>query len=246
MHNDENALKLAAAAWMAGSTLREQRRRLKRYTYGDQWSDPVRLPSGLTVSEGEAAGNGGERPMTNNLIRQLVKSVVGLYRRDFCQNDCGTDAATARRNSLREMDARMLEEFLISGCAVQRVVAEKRIDGEGVWVDNVSPERFFVNRYLDPRGADIEVAGMIHEMSLRELTVRLGRHDTARRRAIERIYLNPDINRAGRSDTGYSSEAIEEMMRPSSPAGAEPWSYGHSKHAASHAAMTRRAGRRLQ
>ncbi len=52
--------------------------RLKRYTYGDQWSDPVRLPSGLTVSEGEAAGNGGERPMTNNLIRQLVKSVVGL------------------------------------------------------------------------------------------------------------------------------------------------------------------------
>ena len=60
-----------------------------------------------------------------------MKSVVGLYRRDFCQNDCGTDAATARRNSLREMDARMLEEFLISGCAVQRVVAEKRIDGEG-------------------------------------------------------------------------------------------------------------------
>lgn len=217
MHNDENALKLAAAAWMAGSTLREQRRRLKRYTYGDQWSDPVRLPSGLTVSEGEAAGNGGERPMTNNLIRQLVKSVVGLYRRDFCQNDCGTDAATARRNSLREMDARMLEEFLISGCAVQRVVAEKRLDGEGVWVDNVSPERFFVNRYLDPRGADIEVAGMIHEMSLRELTVRLGRHDTARRRAIERIYLNPDINRADRSNTGYSSKAIEEMMRPSSP-----------------------------
>lgn len=106
MHNDENALKLAATAWMAGSTLREQRRRLKRYTYGDQWSDPVRLPSGLTVSEGEAAGNGGERPMTNNLIRQLVKSVVGLYRRDFCQEYCGTDATTARHDSPPQQPAR--------------------------------------------------------------------------------------------------------------------------------------------
>lgn len=213
MHNDDNALKLAATAWMAGSTLRERRRRLKRYTYGDQWSDPVRLPSGLTVSEGEAAGSGGERPMTNNLIRQLVKSVVGLYRRDFCTDNCGTDPSTARRNNLREMDARMLEEFLISGCAVQRVVAEKRIDGEGVWVDNVSPERFFVNRHLDPRGSDIEIAGMIHEMSLRELTVRLGRNDDSRRRAIERIYM-------GITDTGttdFATDAIAEMTRPGSP-----------------------------
>lgn len=211
MQDNDNIIQLAAAAWMAGSELREKRRRLKRYTYGDQWSDPVRLPSGLTVTEGEAASSGGERPMTNNLIRQLVKSVVGLYRRDFCPDHCGTDAQIARRNSLAEMDARMLEEFLISGCAVQRVTAEKRIDGESVWVDNVSPERFFVNRYLDPRGSDIEIVGMIHETSLRELTVRLGGADEARRRQIERIYLGH-----GRRDSsdGDFGEAISEMTRP--------------------------------
>ena len=214
MHNDDNALRLAASAWMAGENLRRRRRRLKRYTYGDQWSDPVRLPSGITVTEGEAASEGGERPMTNNLIRQLVKSVVGLYRRDFSPADCGTDSATARRNSLPEMDARMLEEFLISGCAVQRVTAERRIEGDGVWVDNVSPERFFVNPHLDPRGSDIEIAGMIHEMSLRELTVRLGGADEARRRMIERIYLGHDRRTYGDGDAG---EAIAEMTRPDTP-----------------------------
>ncbi len=45
------------------------------------------------------------------------------------------DAATERLrevNQLDELDARMLEEFLISGCAIQRVVYEKRFEGTDV------------------------------------------------------------------------------------------------------------------
>lgn len=62
------------------------------------------------------------------------------------------------------------------------------MEGEGVWIDNVSPERFFVNRFNDPRGHDIEVIGMLHDYSLRETMMRFGCGRTARASEIERIY----------------------------------------------------------
>lgn len=151
--------------------LRERRERYKRFTYGDQWCDQ-NPQTGKT--EGETAEEMGYRPMTNNLIRQLVKSVIGLYRREIAKKWSGTDRRTAEMNSIEEIDARTLEEFLISGCAIQRVTTEKRIEGEGVWVDMVSPSRFFVNPFKDPRGRDIELTGMIHEMSPREIMIRFG------------------------------------------------------------------------
>lgn len=74
-----NILACAHRAWQAGGTFRSCRDRYKRYTYGDQWSDPVTW-EGTTVPEREAILRSGRRPMVNNLIRQLVKSVVGHFR----------------------------------------------------------------------------------------------------------------------------------------------------------------------
>ena len=146
-NNDNQVLTAAYEAWMQCGSLREKRRRLKGYTYGRQWDDIITTPEGKRMSEGEYASMSGKTPLTNNLIRQLVKSVVGRFRYDLSQRkDDGVDVAVASRNMLEELDCRMLEEFLISGCAVQRIVKERRIGGDGVWVDNVSPERFFVNR----------------------------------------------------------------------------------------------------
>ena len=36
-----NYLSLALEAWRDGYALRRRRQRYKRYTYGDQWSDPA-------------------------------------------------------------------------------------------------------------------------------------------------------------------------------------------------------------
>lgn len=172
---------------MAGADLRQRRRRHKNYTYGRQWDDIYTGRDGRKKTEFEFAMECGHRPKTNNLLRQMVKTIIGLWRRDIAPDHCGTDAATATRCALSELDARMLEEFLISGCAVQRVVTERRTGGEGVWVDNVSPERFFVSPFTDPRGMDIEAVGMIHDFSLREATIRFGDTAAARRR-VESIY----------------------------------------------------------
>lgn len=188
-----STFQLAFEAWQSGAGLRRRRARYKRYTYGRQWDDPVRDRDGNPATEASAARLNGERPMTNNLIRQLIKSVIGNFRTMIASAPTGEssdpepDEATARRNSLTEMDCRLLEEFLISGCAIQRVVAEKRIAGAGVWVDNVSPDDFFVNRFTDPRGLDIELIGMLHSMSLREVIMRYGRTPSAAE-AITRDY----------------------------------------------------------
>lgn len=187
MENDNMALLLAARdAWLAGARLRASRARCKRYAYGNQWADPA--PGG--GSEGDAALRRGRRPMTNNLIRQLVKTVVGRFRAmadDKKTYDAPVGSATAL-NELAELDSRMLEEFLISGCAVQRVVAERRMQGTGVWVDNVCPDRFFVNAFRDPRGFDIEMAGMLHDFAPAELIARFAGGSAARARQLRQVY----------------------------------------------------------
>ena len=184
----------AYTAWCAGASLRQRRKRFKDYTYGRQWGDIIDLANGRRIKEMDFAIESGFRPLTNNLIRQMVKTVVGLYRRDYAAPFPEALAHTAARNSLAELDARTLEEFLISGCAIQRIVSERRTGGNGVWIDNVSPENFFVNRFSDPRGCDIELVGMLHNMSCDEVAARFGGNDPDRRQRLKQICLRAADN----------------------------------------------------
>lgn len=198
--------KMAHRAFLAGADFRRRRARNKDFTYGRQWGELVRDPDGKVVTEGELARQTGRSPLTHNLTRQLVKSVIGRWR--YEQRDERERVKVEReivlRNLLEEMDSRALEEFLISGCCIQRIVREKRIGGEGVWVDNVSPARFFVNRYTDPRGGDIELIGMLHEMSLKEVMIRWGNGDSGRMAEIERVYRSHW--NSGGGDVGTAEE----------------------------------------
>lgn len=166
----------ACRAYQALAGLRQCRSRQIDYTFGRQWRDPITV-NGRTITEKEFTEQSGKKPLANNLIRQMVKTVVGRYRyrAETARKENLTHGpleAIKRANMLGELDCRMLEEFLISGCAIQRIVSERRPAGCGVWVDNVDPSRFFVNSFTDPRGCDIELIGMTHDMSLRELTGR--------------------------------------------------------------------------
>lgn len=203
---------IALSAWQTTATLRANRLRYKRYTYGRQWDDIISTPDGTHATEGAFAEKCGHRPLTNNLIRQMVKTVIGLWRRDMAHSGAGIDAAISRRNRLSELDARTLEEFLISGCAIQRVVTERRMGGSGVWVDFVSPSRFFFTPATDPRCGDVEVVGMIHDMSPREMTMRFGRSDVDARQNVERIYA--DVESRLFASVDPSSEASSLLTAP--------------------------------
>lgn len=177
MHTDITTLQAVNHAFAAMSALRANRDRNLRYTFGDQWSDLIPDTLGNPVREGDYAAASGAHPITNNLIRPLVKTIVGRYRTDHASDYTGNPVAVD--NSLGELDARMLEEYLISGCAVQRIHPEERPDRTGIWVDNVSPAQFFVNPHSDPRGSDVSLVGMHHSLSLHDILKRFahGRKD---------------------------------------------------------------------
>lgn len=191
LRSNEPLLAAAFRAWNAAAPFRAKRDRYKRFTYGDQWSDPVMGRDGV-ITAAENAIRHGRRPMTNNLLRRLVKSVIGRYRyrRDEEDSRSPTLRHLYNENCLDEIDCRALEEFLISGCTVQRVAYERRLRGTALWVDQVSPDSFFVNSLRDPRGWDAEMVGMIHEWSLPELLLRLGGDDPSRRKALREVYAS--------------------------------------------------------
>ena len=72
----------AREAWNRASSMRATRRRLKQLTYGRQW-DALLSSAGAASSLShyeEFCTRSGRRPLTNNLIRSLIKSVVGRFR----------------------------------------------------------------------------------------------------------------------------------------------------------------------
>ena len=171
---------------------REMRARCKRYTYGRQWDDPV-CYEGRTMRESEYIRLQGSVPMKNNLIRRLVRNVVGVFRNRYAfpaadrlglDKEKAADAAIyasllemADANRLPELFARTMEEFLISGMAVVRLTPDAAIPGPAgrapvgtTRYDYVAPDAFFVDaKARDFRGWDATLVGEIHDIDLPSL-----------------------------------------------------------------------------
>lgn len=171
-------------AYSALGNFRAERLRLKRFTFGKQWDDPFTAPNHQRMTEGEYAAKHGRFPLTNNVIHRLVKTLIGHFREQHACTDGKDD-----HNQLTELDARMFEEFLISGCAVQHLSYERRpgFDKALAWVDNVSPADFFAYPLRDPRALDVEIIGMFHRWSMAEVIGRLSLGSRRRAEELRRI-----------------------------------------------------------
>jgi len=185
-------LQAAYNAWMAGSTLRRNRLRNKRFTYGDQWGDLMRDERGRLVTEGEHYCQWGQRPITNNMIRQLVKTIVGRYRAKYMTERAEQRTAALNHaysdNSLDEIDARALEEFLISGCCVQRIDHDLNPLNRRLRVDNVPVGHFFINAVSDARLWDCELIGQLHDVSVAHLVARVAAGQRRKAAWVRRLY----------------------------------------------------------
>ena len=69
----------AQRAWDRMSRFRKERERNKRYTYGKQWDDIVTV-DGKEMREEEYILKQGNIPLKNNIIRKIVRTVLGVYR----------------------------------------------------------------------------------------------------------------------------------------------------------------------
>lgn len=170
--------------WNQMDQFRKDRERNIRYNYGDQWGDMICV-DGKYMTEEEYIKKQGNVPLKNNLIRRLVRSVLGVYRSQMKEPTCnardrdeqllGETMSTVLQcnmqlNRMPEIYARTMEEFLISGLIVHRKSFGWRNGKLDCWTDAVDPNNFFIdNNMRDFRGWDVSVIGEVHDISIGQL-----------------------------------------------------------------------------
>lgn len=183
----------ARTHWSAMEQFRADRARCKDYAYGRQWDDVVQV-EGRMMKESDYIRSQGNIPLKNNLIRRIVRNVVGVFRNQYVPptaRDLGVAnhpraddileslADSSRRNQLEEMFARTMEEFLISGMAVHRKWygrRERRGMHHGAQTDYVNPDYFFFDSDMrDFRGWDASIVGEIHDVNFSELCAQIAK-----------------------------------------------------------------------
>ena len=195
----EQVLRAAYQAWCSGAELRKSRTRNKNFTYGKQWNDLTTDIDGNPISEERKYREMGKEPITNNLMRQMVKSIVGRFSSNAQKEKAPISSILKEIHSLNqldELDSRALEEFLISGCCIQRIdhCLENPSDTK---VYNVNFNHFFINAIQDTRAWDCEIVGQLHDLSLAELISRTGaKADRNQAAKIRSIYCNQNLENA--------------------------------------------------
>ena len=208
---DRRVLHAAYQAWMNAAGLRQARLRNKRFTYGDQWGDLVRDFQGRVMTEGELLASQGCESITNNLIRKMVNTIVGRFRSQYLKADDKKPqllSQTAIDNELDELDSRALEEFLISGCCIQRVEPCHEPGGaEHVRVDNVNMNQLFAGTMNDTRSWDCELIGQLHDLNIAQLLRRVAGGNQRKAAWVRRLYTDGADSRLAEFTTRFGADS---------------------------------------
>lgn len=197
---------------------RKDRERNKRYNYGDQWGDIVCV-GGKKMTEEQYIMSQGNIPLKTNLIRRLVRNVIGVYRSQATEPTCVARDRDEQQqaetmstvlqynmqlNRMTELYARTMEEYLISGMVVHRKWYGWRNDKMECWTDYVQPNNFFIdNNMRDLRMWDCSFVGEIHDISFDQLCEQFAKSP-------EDYASLAEIYRQAR-DKGASTHAWEEF-----------------------------------
>ena len=217
--------------WLAMETFRQDRERNKNYTYGKQWDDTVCV-EGKHMKEEDYIKTQGNVPLKNNLIHRMVSAVLGVYRsqakeptctaRDRDEQRYGETMSTVLQcnmqlNRMNEINARCMEEFLISGFVVQRKWFGWRDNKLDCWTDYVQPNNFFIdNNMRDFRGWDCSCVGEIHDISFGELCQRFAKNadDVARFSEIYKYAKDKSYLSATFQDFGHPLQGYYDFLVP--------------------------------
>ena len=199
-------------------SFRRNAMRCHRYTYGDQWGDKI-VVGGKNMTEDAYLREQGKVPLKNNMIRNLVKSVLGQFegsptrpvcvarnREDQTYGEMMTLAMECvyDTNRMDSLDAKTLESYMVTGVAVHKtqytwLSEEQRHD---VYVKGVSPYKvFFDNRIEDHAFRDISLIGELHDMALSDVVRIFAGSNQAKAQRIRRMYTQREDMNSMVSDT---------------------------------------------
>ena len=183
--------------------------RCRKYTYGNQWGDVIYdSDKRKYVSEEQYIRDQGKVPLKNNMIRQLVKTVVGQFGSNQTEPVCVASDRDDQKlgemmtivmryayslNKMWEVDRRTFENYVISG-----IVAHKSYYGwnaalnkEDAFVMTVPDNRiFFDTNMKDFRYWDCSIIGEIHDISIGDLLSNFSHGSVERAEELRQIYVS--------------------------------------------------------
>lgn len=197
--------------WEALADFRRRRRRSRKYYDGEQWDELMENPDrpGRYITEKQHINNQGKVAFVQNIIYQIVRNLIGQYRMNPTQSIIyaadkkkskeadiigkALDAAMSM-NNITELDAALLEEFIISGAAIQRETYSiwPNRDKEDLFVENINTNRIFFNGDIrDIRLMDLYRIGEIVDTTADKLVESFANNEEEEK-AIRDIYRGID------------------------------------------------------
>ncbi|MFA6813009.1 MAG: hypothetical protein WCR45_07955 [Bacteroidaceae bacterium] len=190
----------AQRSWDSLYKLRSNRERLLKYTYGEQYLDKVSI-DGVMMSKEEYWAQQGVIPKKNNLIRKMVRAVIGVYKkqdidftaiaRDRAEQKVGemmtiTLQANREMNRIDELETRLFEEFVISSMVFIKESWGWRRNRKDTWTDIVSPNHVFFDGVMqDVRHWDCDMIGQIHDLPFQEVAAQFAQDPISYKRLAE-------------------------------------------------------------
>lgn len=221
--------------WMNNQKVRDASARCSSFTYSDQWADKIKVGENEYMTERDYLISIGQTPLQNNLIRRLVRSVLGVYRsqskeptcvsRDRAEQEDGEGLTkllqtVQQRNRMREVNARSVEEFLVKGViAHHKYFGRNRLGDCDVWTDVVNPDYFIWDSIMrDHRGWDCSMVGEIHDMAYNRLISCFARNSADRDMLAKEYSTAKDSKSYGTRYTRFFRDGKNSFLIPSDPA----------------------------
>lgn len=197
-------LTLIHNAYNALADFRQRRARAIDFYRGRQWSDTV-FVNGQALTEEQYIRQQGRAPLKQNMIRPPLRNLIGQFRSNpskpivFARNREDQKAAEMMSVALESVldmndsathDARQLEEFLISGCAISKTAFQ--LDPERQQAiptfHAIDPDCFFISPDFNrPDGSDANMVGELLDMDIDDVIGTYAHNDEEERR-IRTIY----------------------------------------------------------
>ena len=189
---DMDLLGLCCRSWNNKDNIRQERARVLRYLFGNQWGDYVNAKGLGNVTEEEIIRSQGNIPLKNNVMVSLWMSVFGIHAKQETEPVCYARNQDAKQLSdnmsaalqtnwqstyMAERMDMAFAEYLISGMSFMRETYEERNELYDSYTDYSNPYYMFWEGGDDPTHQDIRMIGCLHDISPEDLYFRFARKE---------------------------------------------------------------------
>ena len=187
---DKDLLGVCVQSWTGGDPIRQERARVLRYLFGNQWGDYINVHGVGSVLEEEVIRSQGNVPLKNNVMVSLWMSVFGIHAKQE------TEPVAYARNEQSKMYSDIMSsamqtnwqntymsekldtafaEYLVGGAVFSREAFEERDELHDTYTDIINPYYMFWEAGNDPSHQDIRLIGCLWDISPEELYFRFAK-----------------------------------------------------------------------